>query len=382
MLSQLRIAIIGGGPCGLTLARLLECKGIAYTVFERDSSATSNEAAGGSLDIHAETGQRALREAGLIEEFKKFARYDDTAVAIADKHGKRVLEMGQERDAPEIDRSDLRRILLESIPKDKIKWGHALASAQLGEDGGPVLKFANGAVLDGYRLVVGADGAWSKVRRLVTQATPQYSGKTFLESRINTSNPLYATTASKVGPGMLLSVGAGRPIVTQRQGNGSYRNYYGLQVPVDFFRKSTSVDIQNAEATRDMLLRDFYADWADEYKELIRHATDFRVWPLHTLAVEDMDWKSVPGVTLVGDAAHLTIPNGEGVNLAMTDALELVSKITEHSGTEDHLERAVRNYEAEMFTRGRATIGEGLVMAEGMFGESPESFLQLMGMGG
>ena len=99
MLSRQGIAIIGGGPCGLTLARLLECKGIAYTVFERDSSATSNNAAGGSLDIHAETGQRALKEAGLFEKFKKFARYDDTAVAIADKRGKRVLEMGQERCA-------------------------------------------------------------------------------------------------------------------------------------------------------------------------------------------------------------------------------------------------------------------------------------------
>ena len=169
MLSRQGIAIIGGGPCGLTLARLLECKGIAYTVFERDSSAISNNAAGGSLDIHAETGQRALKEAGLFEQFKKVARYDDTAVAIADKRGKRVLEMGQERDAPEIDRADLRRILLESIPEDKIKWGHALKSAELGQGASPVLTFANGAVLDGFRLVVGADGAWSKVRRLVCE---------------------------------------------------------------------------------------------------------------------------------------------------------------------------------------------------------------------
>ncbi|KAK0103330.1 hypothetical protein ONS95_005359 [Cadophora gregata] len=380
MLPRPTIAIIGGGPCGLTLARLLECKGIAYTVFERDSSATSNEAAGGSLDIHAETGQRALREAGLFEEFKKFARYDDTAVAIADKRGKRILEMGQERDAPEIDRKDLRRILLESIPKEKIKWGRALKAAEIGENGSPILKFANGAVLDGFKLVVGADGAWSKVRRLITQATPKYSGKTFLESRISTSNPLYPTLASRVGPGMFLSIGSGQPIVTQRQGNGSYRNYFGLQVPVDFFRNSTELDLQNLEATRAMLLRDFYADWADEYRELIQHATDFRVWPLHTLAAEDMDWESVPGVTLVGDAAHLTIPNGEGVNLAMTDALELASKIVEYEGAEGHFARAVREYEMEMFSRGRATIGEGTVMAEGMFGESPESFLKVMGM--
>ncbi len=165
-MTALAIAIIGAGPCGLTLARLLECKGIDYVVYERDESENSNRV-GGSLDIHQNTGQHALREGGLFDEFKRYARYDDTAVAIADKFGKRLLQFGQGRDAPEIDRSDLRQILLDAIPKDKIKWGHALTSASVGEDSRPVLRFANGVVLSGFKLVVGADGAWSKVRRMV-----------------------------------------------------------------------------------------------------------------------------------------------------------------------------------------------------------------------
>jgi 2-polyprenyl-6-methoxyphenol hydroxylase-like FAD-dependent oxidoreductase len=160
------IAIIGAGPCGLTLARLLECKGVDYVVYERDASENSNRV-GGSLDIHLETGQHALRESGLLDEFKKYARYDDTAVALADKLGNILFQLGQGRDAPEIDRSDLRQILLDAIPKDKIKWGHALTSALVGEDDRPVLRFANGAVLSGCKLVVGADGAWSKVRLMV-----------------------------------------------------------------------------------------------------------------------------------------------------------------------------------------------------------------------
>jgi len=160
------IAIIGGGPCGLTLAGLLECKGIDYVVYERDESEDSNRT-GGSLDIHPKTGQQALREAGLFDEFKKYARYDDTVFAIADKFGRRLLEFGQGRDAPEIDRSELRQILLDSIPKDKIKWGHTLKSVTVGEDGRPVLQFTNGVVLSGFKLVIGADGAWSKVRPMV-----------------------------------------------------------------------------------------------------------------------------------------------------------------------------------------------------------------------
>ena len=160
------IAIVGGGPCGLTLARLLECKGIDYVVYERDESENSNRA-GGSLDIRPETGQHALREGGLFDEFKRYARYDDTVFAVADKLGRRLLQLGQGRDAPEIDRSDLRQILLDAIPKDKIKWGHALTSATVGENNRPVLRFANGVVLSGFKLVVGADGAWSKIRPMV-----------------------------------------------------------------------------------------------------------------------------------------------------------------------------------------------------------------------
>lgn len=160
------IAIVGGGPCGLTLGRLLGCNGVDYVIYERDESESPNRA-GGSLDIHSETGQRALKEAGLFDEFQKHARYDDTAFAIADKSGARLLRTGQGRDAPEIDRRALRQILLNAIPKEKIRWGHALEKVVLGEDGRPVLHFANGLVASGFNLVIGADGAWSKVRPLV-----------------------------------------------------------------------------------------------------------------------------------------------------------------------------------------------------------------------
>jgi 2-polyprenyl-6-methoxyphenol hydroxylase-like FAD-dependent oxidoreductase len=157
------IAIIGAGPCGLTLARLLECNGIDYVVYERDESEDSNRR-GGSLDIHAETGQRALKEAGLFEEFKKHARYDDAVLTLANQQGERVFQAGQGRDAPEIDRVALRQILLDSIPKDKIRWGHLLKGTTQDEDGHHILQFMDGASASGFKLVIGADGAWSKVR--------------------------------------------------------------------------------------------------------------------------------------------------------------------------------------------------------------------------
>jgi 2-polyprenyl-6-methoxyphenol hydroxylase-like FAD-dependent oxidoreductase len=179
--------------------------------------------------------------------------------------------------------------------------------------------------------------------------------------------------ASKAGAGMFMSIGSGKLIVTQRQGNGSYRNYFGLQVPGVFFHNGT-VDLQDIEATRHLLLSDFYADWSEVYKDLIRHATDLRAWPLYTLSTEDLSWKPVPGFTIVGDAAHLTIP--EGVNLAMTDSLQSASKMAEH-GTQN-LNQAVQEYEADMVPRGVATITEGNVMAKVMYSEDPQAFLQIM----
>ncbi|KAL6856800.1 FAD/NAD(P)-binding domain-containing protein [Trichoderma novae-zelandiae] len=354
------IAIIGAGPCGLTLARLLECKGIDYVVYERDESDVSNRK-GGSLDIHAETGQLALKEAGLFDEFKKHARYDDTVFTLANQQGERVFQAGQGRDAPEIDRVMLRHILLESIPKDKIRWNHALKSTTLDEDGHRILQFLDGTSASGFKLVVGADGAWSKVRPSVTQAKPQYSGNHYIESKITPNSPYYPTMVSKVGAGTLMCLGSSKEIVTQRQGDGSYRVYLGVTVPEDFVRSGT-VDLTDTESARRLFLSStFFGDWAEDLKDLIRHSEDFRSWPLYYMDPDAVSWKSIPGLTLVGDAAHVAIPNGEGVNCAMADALSLASKIAVY-GTED-LDRAVAEYEEDMFRRGAEHIRDGLKMA-------------------
>lgn len=182
------IAIIGGGPCGLTLARLLERKGIDYVVYERDESDVSVRR-GGSLDIHAETGQLALKEAGLFEEFLKLARYEDTAFRIANQQGERVFQAGEGgRDAPEIDRIQLRQILLDSIPREKIHWNHVLKGVSLDKDGQHILEFTNGVSVSGFKLVVGADGAWSKVRPSVRLSTLLY---VFFFFSLSLPNPLH-----------------------------------------------------------------------------------------------------------------------------------------------------------------------------------------------
>ena len=164
------IVILGAGPGGLALGRLLELAEIPFIIFERDESAVGTAARqGGTLDIHADSGQIALQEAGLMDQFKAIARYD-VPITIADKKGKIYVSLGDEvtdQSKPEIDRKDLRTLLLESISATRVHWGCQVREVQRDADGTMSVRFVNGRVESGFRLVVGADGARSEARSLV-----------------------------------------------------------------------------------------------------------------------------------------------------------------------------------------------------------------------
>jgi hypothetical protein len=79
------------------------------------------------------------------------------------KHGE-----GEDTDRPEIDRRDLRVLLLNSVPGDKIRWGTKVEQVQKQDDDTMSVRFVDGNTESGFRLVVGADGARSKARSLVS----------------------------------------------------------------------------------------------------------------------------------------------------------------------------------------------------------------------
>lgn len=190
------IAIIGAGPCGLTLARLLELARVPYVVFERDaSSAPHSHHQGGTLDIHAGTGQAALEAAGLRAEFEALARYEAAVFTVQGAQATQYFRFGAGvgadymSDRPEIDRRQLRGILLDSGIAHRVRWGKALRAVERagGADAGDgagatswVLRFADGSSETGFRMIVGADGAWSKVRPLVRKYLPTHIYISFL----------------------------------------------------------------------------------------------------------------------------------------------------------------------------------------------------------
>ncbi|KAL8723344.1 MAG: hypothetical protein Q9225_000327 [Loekoesia sp. 1 TL-2023] len=373
-----RIAIVGAGPGGLTLARLLHIKQISFTLYEREPHRDSRSQ-GGSLDLHPKTGQLALREAGLFHEFEAIARSEGEDLVVADKHGHRYIDSvsseGGER--PEVDRVQLRRMLLDSLPEEAVQWGNSVQSMARKSDGKVEIQLESpsGILTELYDLVVGADGAWSKVRPLLTPTKPQYSTVSMFDLRIRDVNSNHPEISKLVGRGTYVSLSNAKGLIAQRNGDNSIRVYAAFRRPEDWLSE-TGVDFGNEGMTKDFLSQEF-DDFAPPLKALFLKADpDIVARPMHMFPV-DHTWEHTPGVTLLGDAAHLMTPfAGEGVNLAMIDALDIAGAVA-RAANKGNLDEAISEYEQQMFERSHQSMKETWHNLELMFmNDSPTSFVK------
>jgi len=335
-----RIAIVGAGPAGLMCARILHLHGIPTEVYDADPALEARDA-GGTLDMHADTGQIALADAGLMPAFTALARREDQAKRRLDRYGTELAAFvpdAADDAAPEIDRGQLRRLLADSVPAETVHFGHRLVRAVPVGDAYR-LEFADGSDAEAD-VVIGADGAWSRVRPLVSDATPEYTGVTFVEVRYDDVARRHPDIAALVGTGHLFANdGDGRAIVAQRNSNDRIRCYLALRTGADW----AGLDPDDEAGTRRYLL-DVYAGWDERFRPLITDTDGgYVARPINVLPAP-LTWPHVPGVTLVGDAAHVMSPfGGWGANLALLDAAELAHALA--AGT------ALRSYEERMWAR-------------------------------
>ncbi|OAP58851.1 hypothetical protein AYL99_06148 [Fonsecaea erecta] len=358
-MSNIRVAIVGGGPAGLTLARLLQLNNLTCTVFELDNDSFGRDQ-GGTVDLHPRGGQLALQHAGLTEEFKKLSRPEGEALKLLKYDGTIVYDentMGNTRteeyaDRPEIDRTKLRELLLNSLKPGTVVWNKKLQSVQKSSSqaGKYDLKFKEGTE-EGFDLVVGADGAWSKVRPFLTDQQPYYSGVTAIELWALDFDKKHHWLSEFVGAGNCFMFDEGRAIQAQKLGNNSIRVYAGVRQPEDWL-ETCGIDWTSPDIAREKLIEQYYSNCSDDLKRVIRDANDKLVPRKMWMLPVGFRWESDAGVTLLGDAAHVMTPfAGVGVNLAMIDSLDLAKAIIGCGGDREKLPEAIKAYEDEMLNR-------------------------------
>ncbi|MFD5520033.1 FAD-dependent oxidoreductase [Streptomyces sp. NPDC127066] len=368
------ITVIGAGLGGLTLARVLHLNGIEAVVHDLDASPAARPQ-GGMLDMHEDGGQAALRAAGLHDGFRALIHAGGEAMRILDRHATvRMEDTGENESRPEASRGALRDLLLGSLPEGRVRWGSKVTAARPVGDGRHEVTLADGSTFT-TDVLIGADGAWSRVRPLVTDATPVYSGLSFVEMHLLDADTRHPRGAEVVGGGVLFALGEEKGLLGHRDPDGSLHVYAALRAPADW-AVSGAVDFTDAETARRSLLEHFDG-WDESLRSLIAEADgELVARPIHALP-PGLRWERVPGVTLLGDAAHLMSPfAGEGANLAMLDGAELAAALIAHPGD---TEKALTVYEEALFPRSGNAATESAANLAVCFGpDAPQSLVDLM----
>lgn len=365
------ISIIGGGIGGLTLARVLYVNGIPSKIYETDASPNARTQ-GGQLDIHEYNGQVALEKANLMDEFHSIIHEGADAAKIVDTNGELLLEVpaDEENGRPEVLRGDLRQILIHSLPEETIEWNKKVDHIEEIQHGEYKVVFRDESFINTTKLI-GADGAWSKVRKLLTDITPNYVGTTFIETYLHDVDNKHPKTAEIVGEGAMYALSPGKGFVAHREANNIIHTYIEMNRDLDWINR---IDFSNKTETIKTILAEFKG-WAPEITALLTES-DSNIVARKINALPDKHrWEPKSGITLIGDAAHLMAPSGEGANLAMLDGAELAEGIAKNY---NHFDEVIKEYESQMFPRSEEEQQESHELLDICLGQdSPERFVKL-----
>ena len=355
------IAIVGAGPGGLMLGLLLQRQGFSFTIYERGYQNMHSDR-GGSLDIHDDSGQLPLKEAGIFENFRKHARYEGEDTRIVNKDGEILYDEDAEGEGnrPEIDRGKLCDIIMEQIHPENIKYGFKFEKLIQRDNGEVELVFENGTTVM-TNLVIGADGAFSQIRSHLTNAKPEYTGISMIE--MNSDENEHPDLLKFNKNGKLIGLGGDQAILGQRNGDGRIMAYISFKTKyekLDEYRKLS------LDALKERLLAE-YSDWDSELQNYIAYSyDDIKFRRIYKLPI-GLTWATQPNITIIGDAAHLMSPfAGEGVNMALYDAYLLAESFKNFN----NLTEVLKVYEQQMFETTKVHAKESQDNLEIFFSEN------------
>ncbi|WP_183579670.1 FAD-dependent oxidoreductase [Mucilaginibacter sp. X5P1] len=371
LLKNKKVAIVGGGPGGLTLARLLQLQGADIKVYERDVNENAR-VQGATLDLHHGSGLKALEVAGLMDAFKATYRPGNEKGRVIDKHANIIYDEHNEVSnedfnsasfRPEIDRGPLRDMLLNSLEAGTVVWNSQLLRIwQVGNTW--KMEFKNGTTATAD-LIIGADGANSKVRLLVTPVKPFYSGVVIVQGNIENAEITAPNIHQLLKDGKIYGHGDQKYIHVSSKGDGSIDFYISCKKDENWMQTS-GIDFSDRVQVCDWFKEEF-PGWDEVWLELIENSSlPLLLRPQYCIP-SDQTWDAQSNITLLGDAAHIMPPSGEGVNLAMLDALELCECLVNENFKD--LQSAIAAYEERMRTRAAKEAEDSLEMVQWMHAE-------------
>ncbi|OAO31423.1 tetracycline resistance protein [Mammaliicoccus lentus] len=355
------IAIVGAGPGGLMLGLLLQRQGFSFTIYERGYQNMHSDR-GGSLDIHDDSGQLPLKEAGIFENFRKHARYEGEDTRIVNKDGEILYDEDAEGEGnrPEIDRGKLCDIIMEQINPENIKYGFKFEKLIQRDNGEVELVFENGTTVM-TNLVIGADGAFSQIRSYLTNAKPEYTGISMIE--MNSDENEHPDLLKFNKNGKLIGLGGDQAILGQRNGDGRIMAYISFKTKYEKLDEYRNLSL---DALKERLLAE-YSDWDSELQNYIAYSyDDIKFRRIYKLPI-GLTWATQPNITIIGDAAHLMSPfAGEGVNMALYDAYLLAESFKNFN----NLTEVLKVYEQQMFETTKVHAKESQDNLEIFFSEN------------
>lgn len=367
---NLKVAIAGGGVGGVFAAYALQKKGFDVTIFEKASKFSRF---GGPIQLasNALSCVNSLSPELFEEIMGRFTFTGTRKCGIKDGIRNKwysvfeaITNLAEWNDLPYtgvIDRPDLQEILLNNMNENSVLNQMGI-SEYIQQDDGTVDIIVNKGTdteqrIDGFDVLIGADGIWSQVRSQMWNepnarpGTCTYSGYTlFAAENIMPEDSVFFQEEGYFDAGYKVYIGPGKYFVTSDVGSGRIQWYAFLALPPGTKARESNKDF----------VREEFAGWSEEIHACLENTPEpiIEQRDLYDRRPSVLKSWSDGAVTMLGDAVHPMMPNlGQGGCQAIEDAYAITDLLCDIN-SKSEIPEALQSYYRRRIVR--ASIVQGI----------------------